>query len=83
MKLENMMEMYRPRVSQERQVVYQVGDLESLSAGALYSGDKEGNFKFLDNGLVVPIKGLGIPLDRKSTRLNSSHTDISRMPSSA
>ena len=25
----------------------------------------------------------GIPTDRKSTRLNSSHTDISRMPSSA
>ena len=25
----------------------------------------------------------GIPRDRKSTRLNSSHTDISRMPSSA
>ena len=24
-----------------------------------------------------------ITLDRKSTRLNSSHTDISRMPSSA
>ena len=24
-----------------------------------------------------------IPYDRKSTRLNSSHTDISRMPSSA
>ena len=24
-----------------------------------------------------------IPLDRKSTRLNSSHTDSSRMPSSA
>ena len=24
-----------------------------------------------------------IPTDRKSTRLNSSHTDISRMPSSA
>ena len=24
-----------------------------------------------------------LPLDRKSTRLNSSHTDISRMPSSA
>ena len=27
--------------------------------------------------------GLGISPDRKSTRLNSSHTDISRMPSSA
>ena len=26
---------------------------------------------------------LGVQLDRKSTRLNSSHTDISRMPSSA
>ena len=25
----------------------------------------------------------GAPVDRKSTRLNSSHTDISRMPSSA
>ena len=25
----------------------------------------------------------GLPVDRKSTRLNSSHTDISRMPSSA
>ena len=27
--------------------------------------------------------GAGVKLDRKSTRLNSSHTDISRMPSSA
>ena len=26
---------------------------------------------------------LGVVIDRKSTRLNSSHTDISRMPSSA
>ena len=29
-------------------------------------------------GVVLPVA-----LDRKSTRLNSSHTDISRMPSSA
>ena len=28
-------------------------------------------------------KNLNIYADRKSTRLNSSHTDISRMPSSA
>ena len=27
--------------------------------------------------------GFGVRLDRKSTRLNSSHTDIYRMPSSA
>ena len=31
----------------------------------------------------VTIIALGALLDRKSTRLNSSHTDISRMPSSA
>ena len=29
------------------------------------------------------VQGADMMLDRKSTRLNSSHTDISRMPSSA
>ena len=39
--------------------------------------------------VVLPTAGVGLPdydalaRDRKSTRLNSSHTDISRMPSSA
>ena len=33
--------------------------------------------------LKIDRKTLGKALDRKSTRLNSSHTDISRMPSSA
>ena len=33
-------------------------------------------------GLFQPIAD-GLKADRKSTRLNSSHTDISRMPSSA
>ena len=34
--------------------------------------------------IVGSLKKLGLdPADRKSTRLNSSHTDISRMPSSA
>ena len=48
----------------------------------------------VDNSRVIPIadqratrvcwKVIGAScLDRKSTRLNSSHTDISRMPSSA
>ena len=38
-----------------------------------------------DVGVVVGASTIeGIPIgDRKSTRLNSSHTDISRMPSSA
>ena len=32
---------------------------------------------------VQALLGLLTKIDRKSTRLNSSHTDISRMPSSA
>ena len=35
------------------------------------------------HGARVTIFGEKGPVDRKSTRLNSSHTDISRMPSSA
>ncbi len=40
---------------------------------------------FLDHGTadVLETKGFNLVSDRKSTRLNSSHTDISRMPSSA
>ena len=38
----------------------------------------DGKLDFAD----VP-KALEAGVDRKSTRLNSSHTDISRMPSSA
>ena len=33
--------------------------------------------------IVVKDLDLDVSKDRKSTRLNSSHTDISRMPSSA
>ena len=38
---------------------------------------------FSKYGYIEPNKNLIDELDRKSTRLNSSHTDISRMPSSA
>ena len=40
-------------------------------------------FNFLDMGYVVYLEDFPARGDRKSTRLNSSHTDISRMPSSA
>ena len=33
--------------------------------------------------VILPERGNEASKDRKSTRLNSSHTDISRMPSSA
>ena len=36
--------------------------------------------EFIENYVTT---AFGRTLDRKSTRLNSSHTDISRMPSSA
>ena len=35
------------------------------------------------NQVVAVLSAQGDTTDRKSTRLNSSHTDISRMPSSA
>ncbi|MCK4996826.1 hypothetical protein KAS08_00850 [Candidatus Pacearchaeota archaeon] len=42
MQLENMIEMYQPRVSEPRQQSYfVVGDLENLSASVLYSGTSE------------------------------------------
>ena len=53
----------------------------------LYTASAEGSGTFTDltvdrNGSVSDNVALNPP-DRKSTRLNSSHTDISRMPSSA
>ena len=44
-------------------------------AGVLTQGDKSGDISLMDM-----VKDY---LDRKSTRLNSSHSDRSRMPSSA
>ena len=38
---------------------------------------------FCGDSLGLSIKAAQTDADRKSTRLNSSHTDISRMPSSA
>ena len=46
--------------------------------------DSDGHFNHvISTGSVNVFIGTGYILDRKSTRLNSSHTDISRMPSSA
>ena len=52
--------------------------------GVLYAGSLIG----FDMGIAIsnmfdPAEGINSNADRKSTRLNSSHTDISRMPSSA
>ena len=41
------------------------------------------HFRHIADNSGLPVLLYDIPGDRKSTRLNSSHTDISRMPSSA
>ena len=51
-----------------------LGDMSDDTLGALSAA--------LDSDLRDAFAQL-VGLDRKSTRLNSSHTDISRMPSSA
>ena len=62
----------------------------ALTANKGYTLDYTGNIKFADtlparSRVTVTVKpGTNSQnIDRKSTRLNSSHTDISRMPSSA
>ena len=55
-----------------------VGEVAILGAG-MHPWGKWGR-NFVEYGVVAAREALA---DRKSTRLNSSHTDISRMPSSA
>ena len=62
-----------------------------VAAGGACARNPKGREMFLARKIALTRDGRGHPLyrgkkavlDRKSTRLNSSHTDISRMPSSA
>ena len=61
-------------------LIFTANDGGPLGTGiAIYNPDGS----FHDPFLVAADLSSGGALDRKSTRLNSSHTDISRMPSSA
>ena len=55
-------------------------DIPEISLVAILDADKEG-FLRTETSLVQTIGRAA--RDRKSTRLNSSHTTVSRMPSSA
>ena len=60
-----------------------VFDLRESDAVFKRQGEEEYR-TFQEQNLNSPLsKGIAYPLDRKSTRLNSSHSDRSRMPSSA
>ena len=61
---------------------YKAEIIGSIPPGEDVSLYREGGFEDLCRGPHVPSTGR-LKQDRKSTRLNSSHTDISRMPSSA
>ena len=55
-------------------MLYRAGSIRKL-------GRVDNKDAFLDTDTLE--KARGITIDRKSTRLNSSHTTVSRMPSSA
>ena len=55
-------------------------NLEALQT-VLWDAQEQGCANYVCLGDIVGYAAN--PVDRKSTRLNSSHTDISRMPSSA
>ena len=57
-------------------------DIEFDNVKIINSGENVG-FGRANNLGAKEARGKYLLLDRKSTRLNSSHTDISRMPSSA
>ncbi len=67
----------------------EVEDIKGVWATGKTLEECRSNLKDVIEGWILLSikKGLPIPklgdIDRKSTRLNSSHTDISRMPSSA
>ena len=55
----------------------------SASDGMIRYNTSTITFEAYLNGNWVTVKQAPIPVDRKSTRLNSSHSSVSRMPSSA
>ena len=53
------------------------------TVGSTVNGNDAGSVFIVNNGITASLNNLTITKDRKSTRLNSSHLKLSRMPSSA
>ena len=58
-------------------------NLEHNRLETLKNIEKNGERYVIPTKLKCPVCKTGVVLDRKSTRLNSSHRSLSRMPSSA
>ena len=75
---------YADRIARKPDLLVAFSWIGAAAAGGLFfmSGENwlYGSIAFIVANLAG---GAAIVVDRKSTRLNSSHTDISRMPSSA
>ena len=74
------------------QSVFACGFCDDAGTGAMIGEEYKRSGYLLDTHTAVAYRvaeqfrradGSGTPIDRKSTRLNSSHNDITRMPSSA
>ena len=71
-----------PELARFSELVGQVKTVNMSGRALVEFGDYHKNIAWYDIDLDY-LKVVDKPADRKSTRLNSSHTDISRMPSSA
>ena len=71
-----------PTVDNPGELTGDVGDSISMQISATDTDGDDLTFSATGLPAGLAISGSGL-IDRKSTRLNSSHTDISRMPSSA
>src|SRR5690349_23744853 len=65
----------RSRASDSVPQVFWVDDDDGPVAAALLTSWPRGHWQA--DALVVPGSGVGLPVDRKSTRLNSSHVESS------
>ena len=67
----------------EREIVTALRETLGVDARRNLSQTRDSGADILLGKFVIECKRRASISDRKSTRLNSSHTDISRMPSSA
>ena len=74
---------WKSRIRSEPLENLTIGGIESGETGPFESSVQQELKKVVGSALENLPKEQADALDRKSTRLNSSHTDISRMPSSA